>query len=113
MQIIIAKIYNDIDKKDVFKVLENNFKRLSHYWLNFNFCWLNNAYKKFNDHEKYLIFIFLISKTLNLYSKQFIKLSLEQYHTREKNETGNFNTIEVSKKLKIPKESVRRKILEL
>ena len=44
---------------------------------------------------------------------QLIKLNIEEYFGKDKIEIESFNVIDVSKKLNIPKESARRKIIEL
>jgi len=95
------------------QVLESNFQSLVGTFFNFQIQWLNAAYKSFNDFEKYLILIYLVKKTLDFYSRHFVKLSFDQYYYKNKIDIENFNAIDVSKILNIPKESTRRKILEL
>ena len=54
-----------------------------------------------------------ISDILNFYSRNFVKLSYEEFYSKNTIEIEKFNISEVSKALNIPKESTRRKVLEL
>ena len=57
-----------------------------------------------------MIVIYLIRKTLDFYSKNFIKLSYEEYYSKKSIALGKFNTIKISRNFDIPKESARRKL---
>jgi len=82
-------------------------------WVNQQIQWINSVYLTFKDHDKFLIIIFLVKKRLDFYSKNFIKLSYEEFYSKETLEIEKFTISEISKELSIPKESARRKILEL
>ena len=113
MELNIPNIHQQLKVKEVNQVLENNFGGLVDVFFKFQTQWLNSAYKSFNDLEKYLILIHLVKKTLDFYTTHFVKLSFDQYYYKKKVDIENFNAIDVSKILNIPKESTRRKILEL
>ena len=107
------KLFNQINEDDVFSAMNSNFKSIIHEWFNLQTEWMNHSYKVFHDSEKYLILIYLFLRTLETYSEYLIKLNIEDYFGKNKIEIESFNIIDISKKLNIPKESARRKIVEL
>ena len=109
----LPKISKIIDEKDIFWCLEENYNSLSIEWFVIVDKWMLNSYSVFKDHEKYLILIHLVKKTFDFYARNFIKLSWEQFFSLKKIELGKFNIINVSKELKISRETTRRKIGEL
>jgi len=113
MKIKIPDIAKQIYSEDVLNVLENNYPIIGTLWVKHQMDWSNRIYSMFKDHDKGMIVIYLIRKTLDFYSKNFIKLSYEQYYSKTSVALGKFNTIEISKNLDIPKESARRKLFEL
>jgi predicted transcriptional regulator len=102
-----------IRKEKLIKIFEKEFHQISPLWSNHQLEWLNGIFQSYKDHEKYLIVIYLIKKTFDLYSKNFIKQSFSEYFKQESIEIDKFNVMEISKALDIPKESARRKINEL
>jgi hypothetical protein len=102
-----------IRKEKLIKIFEKEFHQISPLWSNHQLEWLNGIFQSYKDHEKYLIVIYLIKKTFDIYSKNFIKQSFCEYFEQEFIEIDQFNVMEVSKALNIPKESTRRKINEL
>ena len=113
MKIKIPDIAKQIYSEDVLNVFENNYPIIGTLWVKHQMDWSNRVYSMFKDHTKGMIVIYLIRKTLDFYSKNFIKLSYEQYYSKTSVALGKFNTIEISKNLAIPKESARRKLFEL
>ena len=59
-----------------------------------------------------MLFI-LKKKTLDFYSRNFIKLNYEEFYNQDNLEIEKINLSEISKELNIPKESARRKVAEL
>ena len=113
MTINIPEISKQIYKEEILNVLDKKYSTLGPMWVNQQMEWQNTIYESFKDHDKYLILIFLIKKALDFYSRNFIKLSYEEFYSKKTIEIEKFHIVEVSKALKIPKESARRKILEL
>ena len=109
----IPEISKEIHKVDVFTVLENKYSIIGPLWVRYQMEWLNDVYTAFKDHEKFLICIYLVKKTLDFYSRNFIKLPLDHFYSKSTIEIEKINIIEISTELNIPKESVRRKIVEL
>jgi predicted transcriptional regulator len=110
---VIPDISKQIYKEDVSIALENKYSILGPLWVSFQFEWCNGVYASFKDHDKFLIIIYLIKKTLDFYSRNFTKLNYEQFYSKESVEIEKFNIMEISSFLNIPKESARRKVLEL
>ena len=113
MKTSIPDISKQIYKEDVFNVLENKYSLLGPIWVSHQMEWSNGVYACFKDHDKFLIVIFLIKKTLDFYSRNFIKLTYEEFYSEEKVEIEVFSIMEISIALNIPKESARRKVVEL
>ena len=117
IDIIMSKTIPDISeqiyKEDILTVIENRYSTLGPMWVTHQLEWNNGVYASFKDHDKFLIVIFLINKTLNFYSRNFIKLTYDQFYLKNTVEIEKFTISEISEALDIPKESTRRKIIEL
>jgi predicted transcriptional regulator len=74
---------------------------------------MNAVYQAFKDHYKYMIIISLVEKTLQFYDQMNIKLSYEQFYSKNFLQIDKFSITELCEKLQLPKETVRRKVLEL
>ena len=107
----------DISKQtyteDTLDVLEKKYSVVGPMWVNQQMEWMNGVYASFKNHDKFLILIFLIKKTLDFYSRNFTKLSYEEFYSKDIVEIEKFNIAEISQALNIPKESTRRKLIEL
>ena len=68
-------ISSSVREKDILNLYENNFHELSIPWFELMMEWMSMSYQNFKDHEKYLILIYLISRTFDFYSKNFITIS--------------------------------------
>lgn len=113
MKIHVPEISNQIYEDDVLKVLKSNYSTIGPLWVIHQFEWINSTYQPYKDHDKYLIIIYLIKSTLDIYSRNFTKINYEQFYLQDSVEIGRINISEISKALNIPKESTRRKIVEL
>jgi len=113
MNIKIPKISDQLYKEDILDVMENKYSTLGSVWVSHQMEWCNGVYSSFKDHDKFLIVIFLVKKTLDFYSRNFVKLSYEEFYSRDTVEIEKFNIAELAQVLNIPKESARRKVLEL
>ena len=113
MKNTIPEISKQINKEDIFNVLESKYSTLGPIWVSHQIEWFNGVYSAFKDHDKFLILIFLTQKTLNFYAINFIKLSYDEYFSSDTIEIEKFNITEIANALHIPKESARRKIIEL
>ena len=113
MKTNIPDISNQIYAEDTLGVLEKKYSTMGPIWVNQQMEWMNGIYASFKDHNKFLILIFLVKKTLDFYSRNFIKLSFDEFYSQEIVQIDKFSIAEISIALNIPKESTRRKVLQL
>jgi len=107
---------NNLEKFDSNKiglVLSSNQMILTKHWIKFQQEWVNNIYNRFKDHEKYLILMYLISKTWQNTSNLFKFYSIDEYYSQNEIDLPNISLSEISINLDIPKETIRRKLIEL
>ena len=97
----------------IYECIMTNYSALSKEWIVHQWNWINNIYSPFRDHYKYLIIISLIEKTLQFYDQMNIQYSYDEYYAQPYIQIEKFSIIELCKKLDLPKETVRRKVLEL
>ena len=113
MKTNIPDISKQIYAEDTLGVLEKKYSTMGPMWVNQQMEWMNGIYASFKDHNKFLILIFLVKKTLDFYSRNFIKLSFDEFYSQEIVQIDKFSIAEISIALNIPKESSRRKVMEL
>ena len=101
------------DSKKIGLVLASNPFILMKYWIKFQQEWVNNIYKKFKDHDKYIILMYLISKTWENSSNLFKFNTIDEYYSQEEINLSDISLAEISDNLNIPKETIRRKLVEL
>jgi hypothetical protein len=109
-QIDFSKVLTD---DQVYDHVMANYDQLGRDWIVHQWNWFNNVYQAFNDHYKYLIVISLIEKTLQFYDQMNIQYSYEQFYSKTSLQIEKFSIAELCEKLGLPKETVRRKVLEL
>ena len=119
--------FNEIDKKEEYNpdnlesfdskaiglVLSSNPYILMKHWINFQQEWIHNIYTKFKDHDKYIILMYLIYKGWQDSSNLFKFQSINEYYSQNEINLPNISLSEISIKLRIPKETIRRKLTEL
>jgi Mn-dependent DtxR family transcriptional regulator len=101
------------NSNEIAQVLSDNTLTLMKNWIQFQQEWINSIYKQFKDHQKYIVLIYLVSKSWEDDSNLFKFYSLDEYYSKEKVSLPNISLSELSKSLKIPKETIRRKLVEL
>ena len=109
-QIDFSKTLSD---DQVFESIMGSYSELSKEWIFHQWNWMNNVYWSFKDHYKYMIVISLIEKTLHFYDQMNIQYSYEEYYSKSFLQIEKFSITELCEKLDLPKETVRRKVLEL
>ena len=109
----LPSISAQIDEKIINKVIQKKFALLSPYYYSFMSNWLIRAYKRYDDIDKFLIIVYLIHKNLVFYKKNALVVDYDSFYKDRTIEIEKINISEISHDLKIPKESVRRKILYL
>ena len=113
MFITLPKISKQILSKDIHYILSKNFTSIQPIWVPIQMRWMNNLYRTFHDYEKFMIIIYLMVKTFDYYSKNFVKLNYDDFFSQNEIEVETLNVMEISNALNIPKETTRRKINEL
>lgn len=109
-QIDFSKVLND---DQVYDLMMANYDQLGKDWIVHQWNWMNAIYNAFKDHYKYLIVISLIEKTLQFYDTMNIQLNFDQFFSKNNLQIEKFSITELCNKLNLPKETVRRKVLEL
>ena len=109
-EIDFSKTLND---DQVYESIMSHYSTLSKDWISHQWNWMNNVYASFNDHYKYMIVISLVEKTLQFYDQMNIQYSYEEYYSKSYLQIEKFSITELCEKLDLPKETVRRKVLEL
>jgi DNA-binding Lrp family transcriptional regulator len=109
----LPEISKQILSDDIREMIEKNFVTIMPVWVPLQLSWVNNVYRTFHDYEKFMIIMHLLMNTFETYSKNFIKLTYEEYFDQNEIEIKKVNVMEISKSLNIPKETTRRKINEL
>jgi len=101
------------DSKKISLILSSNQVILMKHWIKFQQEWIHNIYIQFKDHEKYIILMYLISNTWQDSSNLFQFKSIDEYYSQKVINLPDISLSEISKNLKIPKETIRRKLIEL
>ena len=110
----LPSITSQIDERIIYnKVIDKNFSLLAPFFYSFVSNWLIRAYKRYNDIDKFIIVIYLIHQNLVFYRKNGLIIDYESFYRDRTLEINKINISDISKDLRIPKESVRRKILDL
>ena len=109
-QIDFSKTLTD---DQVYECIMRNYSMLAKDWMSHQWNWINGVYWAFKDHYKYMIVISLIEKTLQFYDQMNIQYSYDEYYSKSFIQIEKFSISELCEKLNIPKETVRRKVLEL
>jgi len=109
-QIDFSKVLKD---DQVYDHMMGSYEKLGRDWIAHQWNWMNNVYLAFKDHYKYLIVISLVEKTLQFYDQMNIQYSYDQYYSKSFLQIEKFSITELCDKLELPKETVRRKVLEL
>ena len=109
-QIDFSKVLTD---DQVYDHMMGSYDQLGRDWIVHQWNWMNNTYAAFKDHYKYLIVISLVEKTLQFYDQMNIQYTFDQFYSKSNLQIEKFSITELCEKLQLPKETVRRKVLEL
>ena len=102
-----------VESQAVYDLLFKNYGFLGRDWIAHQWTWVNGIYEAFNDHTKFLIIISLVEKTLNFYHQVNITKSYDEFYSSNYLQIDKFSITELCDKLELPKETIRRKVLEL
>jgi len=109
-QIDFSKVLND---DQVYDHMMASYDQIGRDWIVHQWNWMNNVYLAFKDHYKYLIVISLVERTLQFYDQMNIKYTFDQFYSKSYLQIEKFSISELCDKLELPKETIRRKVLEL
>ena len=113
MNRFVPDISKKITSKEIFNLLELKYSEIAPVWMPLQVQWMNEAYRTFNDYEKFTIVMYLLGKTFETYGINFVKLNYDEYFNQNQVEIKSLNLMEIANSLNIPKETARRKINEL
>ena len=109
----LPSISNEINEDKIFKIINKNFSKLAPYWYELMTSWLIRSYNVFQDIDKFIILIYFINKDLIFFRKNGLVIDYDTFYKDKSIEIPKINISDISNDLKIPKESVRRKLQEL
>ena len=109
----LPSISSQIDEQKIHKVIQDNFAALAPSFFTLTSNWFVRAYDHFKDIDKFIIIIYLVNKDLIFFRKNGIKIDYETFYKDKTIEIDKIKISDISKDLLIPKESVRRKVLDL
>ncbi len=102
-----------ISEKQIYTIYCDNYNSIHFLFVEFQFSWLQQAYKALGDIDKYNIVVYLFKQNFVELSELFEVKSLNEFYLNPKFDVDKINIIQISKKLRLSKETTRRKILEL
>ena len=109
----LPSISSHIDEKLINKIIQDNFASLAPSFFTLTSNWFVRAYDHYKDIDKFVIIIYLIHQDLIYFRQNGIKINYETFYKDKQIEINKINISDISKDLGIPKESIRRKVLEL
>ncbi len=108
----LPSITSKINENLIHKTITDNFAALAPAYYTLASNWFVRAYNHFKDIDKFVIIIYLINQDLIFFRQNAIKVDYETFYKDKAIEIDKINISDISKDLKLPKESVRRKVLE-
>ncbi len=109
----LPSISEHIDEKIINKVIQDNFAALAPSYFTLTSNWFVRAYDHWKDIDKFVIIIYLIHQDLIYFRQNGLKINYDTFYEKKSIEIDKINISDISKDLGVPKESIRRKVLEL
>ena len=109
----IPSITAQINEKEIHTITKKKFSKIAPFWYKLISNWLIRSYDHYHDIDKFLIIIYLINKNLIFFRKNGLIIDYDTFYKDKILEIEKINISDISKDLQIPKESIRRKVLEL
>ena len=109
----LPSIYSEIENDIIDEVFKNSFDKLNPYFFQLMSEWTIGGYNLFKDLDKYIILIYLVNKQFEFYRRNNLNITYDNFYKFKSLEIEKINLIKISLELNIPKESTRRKIIEL
>jgi len=102
-----------VSQKKIYDLYCNNYDSIHYLFVEFQFNWLQQAYKALKDLDKYNIVVYLYKENFVELNEIFKVKSLNEFYISSTFDLDKINIIQISKELRLSKETTRRKILEL
>ena len=102
-----------ISQQNIYDTYCDNYDSIHYLFIEFQFTWLQQAYRAMGDLDKYNILVYLYKENFVELSEIFRVKSLTEFYLNPRFELEKINIIQIAKKLRLSKETTRRKILEL
>ena len=109
----LPSISAHIDEKVINKIIQDNFAAIAPSFYTLTSNWFVRAYDHWKDIDKFVIIIYLINQDLIYFRENGLKIDYDTFYNDKSIEIKKINISDISKDLGIPKESIRRKVLEL
>jgi len=102
-----------ISQKRIYDLYCNNYDSIHYLFVEFQFAWFQQAYQAMKDLDKYNILVYLYKENFVELNEIFKVKSLNEFYINPRFHLEKINIIHISNKLRLSKETTRRKILEL
>ncbi len=102
-----------ISQENIYDIYCDNYDSIHYLFIEFQFSWLQQAYHALKDLDKYNIIVYLYKENFIELNELFKVKSLNEFYVNPRFVLDKINIIKISKKLRLSKETARRKILEL
>ena len=102
-----------ITEQNIYNTYCDNYDSIHYLFIEFQFSWMQQAYKSLKDIDKYNILVFLYKENFVELNELFKVKSLNEFYINPRFNLDKINIIQISNKLRLSKETTRRKILEL
>ena len=102
-----------LSEKRIYDIYCNHYDSIHYLFIEFQFSWLQQAYRAMGDIDKYNILVFLYKENFVELNELFKVKSLNEFYINPRFNLDKINIIQISNKLRLSKETTRRKILEL
>ena len=109
----LPSISAQINEDKIHKVIQENFASLAPSFFTLTSNWFIRAYDHYKDIDKFVIIIYLIHQDLIYFRQNGVKIDYDTFYKDKSIEINKINISDISKDLGVPKESIRRKVLEL
>ena len=102
-----------VSEKKIYDTYCDNYDSIHYLFVEFQFAWMQQAYKALGDIDKYNILVYLYKENFAELNEIFKVKSLNEFYINPRFDLDKINIIQISQKLRLSKETTRRKILEL
>ena len=110
---INQSIPTKISEKKIYDTYCNNYDSIHYLFVEFQFSWMQQAYSSLKDLDKYNILVYLYKENFIELNEIFKVKSLNEFYINPSFNLDKINIIQISQRLRLSKETTRRKILEL